>query len=68
MLIFQGGMTILAGLFGDFFTKIIINQLVATGGVMILGIGINLLDIKKIKVTNLLPALIVSVILTILLA
>jgi len=64
MLVYQGGLTIFAGMFEGFFSDFIITQLVATGGVLILGIGINLLDIKKIKVANMLPALAVSVILS----
>lgn len=41
-----------------------IGPLTAMGGILILGVGINLLNLKKIKVTNLLPALIIVVILT----
>jgi uncharacterized membrane protein YqgA involved in biofilm formation len=32
----------------------------ATGGVMILGIGLMLLDIKRVKVANYLPALVIA--------
>jgi uncharacterized membrane protein YqgA involved in biofilm formation len=63
MFVFQGGLTVFAGIFEGFFSDFIITQLVATGGVLILGIGINLLDIKKIKVANMLPALAISVVL-----
>ncbi len=66
LLIFQGGITLLALQFQHFFSTAIIAQLTATGGVLILGIGFNMLDIKKIKVTNLLPALIVVALLTLL--
>lgn len=64
LFIFQSSLTMLAVQFQNFFSTTIINQLTATGGVLILGIGLNLLDIKKIKVTNLLPALIVVILLT----
>ncbi|HLC87520.1 MAG TPA: DUF554 domain-containing protein [Patescibacteria group bacterium] len=64
MLILQGGLTIFAGMFQPFFTPSLINQLTATGGILILGIGINLLDLKKIKVINMLPALLVIILLT----
>lgn len=64
LFIFQSSLTMLAVQFQNFFSTIIINQLTAAGGVLILGIGLNLLDIKKIKVTNLLPALIVVILLT----
>ncbi|HYD35156.1 MAG TPA: DUF554 domain-containing protein [Vitreimonas sp.] len=67
MLIFQGGLTVFASQFSDLFSQSLLLQLTATGGILILGIGINLLEIKKIKVVNLLPSLLVAVLLTVLL-
>lgn len=67
LFIFQAGITLLALLSQKFFTPLMISQLTAVGGAMILGIGINLLDIKKIKIINLLPALIFVVIFTLVL-
>lgn len=64
MLIFQGGLTVFASQFQELFSPILLAQLTATGGVLILGIGLNLLEIKDIKVINLLPALAVVVVLT----
>ena len=64
VLVFQGGLTLLAGLFQNFIKAQIITQLTAVGGVLILGIGINLLGIKKINVINLLPSLIIVVLIT----
>ncbi len=62
MLIFQGGLTILASLVGEFVPVDLISYLSAIGGILILGIGINLLEIKKIKVINLLPSLIIVIV------
>jgi uncharacterized protein len=64
LLLVQGGISLLAARFQGFFTPVLINQLTAVGGVLILGIGVNLLDLRKIKTTNLLPALAVVVALT----
>jgi hypothetical protein len=64
LLLVQGGISLLAAQFQGFFTPVLINQLTAVGGVLILGIGINLLELRKIKTTNLLPALAVVVVLT----
>ena len=64
MLILQGGLTIFAGMFQSFFTPTLINQLTATGGILILGIALNILEIKKIKVVNMLPALLMIILLT----
>ena len=63
MLIFQGGITILAAQAQHIFNPIITNEMGAVGGVMIIGIGINILEIQKIKVINLLPAILVVVLL-----
>ncbi|WP_457570749.1 DUF554 domain-containing protein [Desulfovulcanus sp.] len=57
MFIYQGTITLLAGQFQNLFTPILINQLTAVGGILILGLGLNLLEIKQIKITNMLPAL-----------
>ena len=66
MLILQGGLTLFAGLFQSFFTPTLINQLTATGGILILGIALNILEIKKVKVVNMLPALLIVIFLTLL--
>ena len=64
MLIFQGGVTLLARQLQQFFTKIMIDQLSSVGGALILGIGINILSLGEINVENLLPALLVTIPLT----
>lgn len=58
--IFQGGLTLFAGILQPFLSDPIINEITATGGVMIIGIGINILEIKELNVINLLPALLIS--------
>ncbi|MCD6441915.1 MAG: DUF554 domain-containing protein [Candidatus Marinimicrobia bacterium] len=63
LLIYQGGLTLLAGWLGQFFNDIVINEISAVGGLMLVGLGINILEIKKIKVINMLPGLLVAVIL-----
>jgi len=64
MLLIQGGMTILARQAKPFFTEIIIAQLTTVGGLLILGIGIELLNIGDISIENLLPSLLVIVLFT----
>ncbi len=63
LLIFQGGITLLAMQFGDFIPEIMITELSAVGGIVLMGLGISILEIKNIKVLNMLPALIMIVIL-----
>lgn len=63
VLIFQGSLTILGSKLTFLLRPEVLNELIATGGLIIVGIGIYLLGIKRIKVGNFLPALLVSVIL-----
>lgn len=62
--IYQGAMTLLAGTFQHVFSPELIAQLSATGGLLIVGISITLLEIKEIRLSNLLPALPVVLVLT----
>ena len=64
LLIYQGGLTLLAGSVASFFTDPIINELSAVGGILLIGLGINILEIKKLRILNMIPALIIIVILT----
>lgn len=63
LLLYQGALTIFAGALHPFLGDAVMTELTATGGVLIIGIGINLLDIKRIPLSNMLPALIMVVIL-----
>lgn len=63
VLIFQGALTLLGTQLTFLIEPHILNELTATGGLMILGIGFYLLDIKRIKVGNFLPGLVFAVIL-----
>lgn len=63
LLIFQGGITLLAMWMGNFIPHIMITELSATGGILLLGLGIDILGIKKIKVINMLPALVMIILL-----
>jgi len=63
LLIYQGGLTLLAAYFGDYFAEGIINELTGIGGLMLIGLGINILEIKQLKILNMLPSLIIIVIL-----
>jgi len=58
VLIYQGLLTLAVMVFGSLLDQSIINELSAVGGIMLIGLGISLLDIKQVKIVNLLPALI----------
>ena len=52
--------TLAAGLAQNVFSEAMIAEMTATGGVMILAIGLLLLDVRRIRVANLLPALLIA--------
>lgn len=60
--LYQGALTLLSTVIAPYVSDNMIAELTGSGGAMIIMIGINLLDIKKIKTANYLPALIFSVI------
>jgi len=64
LLLYQGGLTLFASQMQFIFTETMINELTAVGGILLLGLGITMLEIKKIRVLNMLPSLLIIVILT----
>lgn len=60
IVIFQGGLSLLASLGAGVFTEAMTTELTATGGVVLLSISFRLLDLKQIRSANLLPALFVA--------
>jgi uncharacterized membrane protein YqgA involved in biofilm formation len=67
VLAYQGSLTIGASLLAPYLTTSVVNEMTATGGLLILGIGLNILKVTKIKVGNMLPAILVAAILAALL-
>ena len=63
VLVYQGLLTLLGQKLSFLLNQHVLNELTATGGLMIVGIGLLLLDIKKVRVGNFLPALVIVVIL-----
>ena len=61
--LYQFGLTIFAAQFKGVFSAVLINELTAVGGLLILGIGFNLLGVVKIRISNLLPSLVFVVVL-----
>jgi len=64
--LYQGTITMAAGLLQGVLSPPVIAEMSATGGLLILGIGFNILELKEIKVGNLLPAIFVVVPITLL--
>jgi uncharacterized membrane protein YqgA involved in biofilm formation len=61
VLVYQGTLTLAAGFVQRLMTPEMTRELTATGGVLIVALGLGILQIRRIRVANLLPALLVSV-------
>jgi len=61
LFIFQTLLTLLSMYASTFFSHIIIQGLTSVGGVLLIGLGINILDIKKLRILNMLPSLLIVV-------
>lgn len=61
ILVYQGGISLLAGLLSSIISDPMMNEMTATGGVILVGLALSsLLEIKKIRVGNFLPALAIA--------
>ena len=59
LLVYQGGITLLAGWVGPYLPGAVITEMTAVGGTLIAAIAVNMLGLgrEKIKVGNMLPAM-----------
>lgn len=55
--LYQGSITLLAAYVKVFLSTAAVAEMSATGGLLIVGIGLNILNVAEIKVGNLLPAI-----------
>ena len=61
VLIYQGALTLLAGSLQSWLAPATMTELTAVGGTLIIGIGLNMLEITRISLSNMLPALLAVV-------
>ncbi len=57
--IYEGGIAFGASYIKDFLSAEVVNEISAVGGLLIAALGLNFLEIKRIKVANMLPALLI---------
>lgn len=64
LLIYQGGLTLLASVVGPYLSEAVITEMCAVGGTIIVGIGFNMLALgeKRLRVGNMLPAIFLPII------
>ena len=61
MALYQGSITILASLIGSELSSTVQSMIYAVGGVLILGLGIRILEIKEIPVGNMVPSVLLVI-------
>ncbi|MFC0471568.1 DUF554 domain-containing protein [Halalkalibacter kiskunsagensis] len=63
VILYQGGIALLATQINQFVPELLMNtfivEMTATGGIMIIAIGLNILGILQVRVANLLPSIVV---------
>ncbi len=60
ILVYQGSITLLAFNISQYLNEVAINEVTSCGGILVLAIGLNLAEISRYKVGNMLPALIIA--------
>lgn len=60
--IYQGAITLLAAYLQPYLSPKVVLEMTATGGILLMGVGINILEIKKLRVGNLIPAIFIPII------
>lgn len=60
IIVVQGGLALLGSVAGAFMTDPMIAEMTSTGGIILLGLSLVLLDIKKPRMANFLPALLIA--------
>lgn len=63
VLVYQGLLTVLAVWISPYLSEIVITNMSCVGYVIIIGLGLTLLDVLKAKITNLVPAMFLPVLL-----
>ena len=58
--LYQGLLTLFASGISSIMSSIMIAEITSVGGLILIGIGLNLLKIKHVSVTNMLPAIVIA--------
>ncbi|MBQ8821066.1 MAG: DUF554 domain-containing protein [Lachnospiraceae bacterium] len=59
--VYQGAITLLAGVLSPLLTDAVVNEMTCVGSVIIIGLALNMLGITKLKVMNYVPAIFVPI-------
>jgi len=62
LLVYQGAVTLFAGSLHHLLVPKLINEVTAVGGLLLMGLGINILKIRELSILNMLPSLVIAAI------
>lgn len=62
LFIYQGSIFLLSNVLGNFLTPEVINEFAAIGSVLLIGMGLDLMEIKKFKTLDFLPSMFIPII------
>lgn len=62
VLLYEGAITLMAGSMAPYLSDIVINEVVVVGSLLLIGLGLNLLEITELKIMNYVPAMLFPVI------
>jgi uncharacterized membrane protein YqgA involved in biofilm formation len=60
ILALQGGLALAGALLGNFMSAPMVDEMTAVGGLLLIGLALVLLDVKKPRMANFLPALVIA--------
>ena len=61
--LYQGAITLLAQFIAPFLTDVVIAEMTCVGSLLIIGIGLNMLGVTKLKLMNYVPAILLPILL-----
>ena len=62
--VFQGGLVLISSFAGSFLTPAMQSEMICVGSVIIIGLGLNIIGVSKIKVANFIPAMFIAPVIT----
>ena len=62
VLIYEGALSLAASAVAPYLSTAVVDEMTAVGGVLLMGLAISILDIKKIRVGNMLPGIFLPII------
>ncbi|MCQ1528671.1 DUF554 domain-containing protein [Lutispora saccharofermentans] len=62
VLIYEGSLSLLASVASPYLSNVVVDEMTAVGGVLLMGLALSILEIKKIRVGNMIPGIFLPII------